>query len=162
MGNAELTPVTWRTPDEVDAQLSALQAVPLEQLLPAASAVTLPRYTDDRGTLVPVDVDQVLPFDVRRAWSITHASVDTVRGRHAHFVCDQAFWCNRGYARFVVTDGQRVAEAVLQSPSGLLIVPAGLWVQIDQFQLGTVLLAFASHPYDPDDYRTELSPGSHP
>lgn len=157
-----LTPITWRTPDELDADLSGLEVVTLDQLRPAASAVSLTAYTDQRGTLVPVDIDGLLPFSVRRAWSITGAAADTVRGRHAHYECDQAFWCNRGYARFVLTDGERVAEHMLESPTGLIVVPAGLWVQIDHFQPGTVLMALASHPYDAADYRTELSPSTHP
>lgn len=153
----ELIPVTWRTPDAIDAELDALQPVPTTVLRPAARGVKLPSFTDERGTLVPVDVPSVLPFPVQRTWSITGAPSDTVRGRHAHYECHQAFWLVSGSARFTFSDGDCVSHQLLRGPDELAIVPAGLWVQIDQFAEGTVIIAFASHAYDPHDYRTDIT-----
>jgi len=158
VANAALSAVTWRTTDAVDAALAGLTPVALDALEPGASLVLLPHFSDERGTLVPVDTDTVLPFEVHRAWAISGAPLDGTRGRHAHYECEQAFWCSQGAARFVVTDGTRVAETTLHGPDGLILIPAGLWVQIDRCEPGTVLFAFASHPYDENDYRSTITP----
>lgn len=151
-----LTTVTWRETDEIDAALSSLRVVELGTLEPAPQLGTLPHFSDDRGTLVPVDVPSEIPFPVLRAWTITAAPADQIRARHAHFVCEQAFWSTQGAARFVLTDGVRVTEVTLAGPADLLYVPAGLWVQIDRCEAGTVLVAFASLPYDVNDYRSSI------
>lgn len=152
-----LTTVNWRSTDSIDAELESLAAGELGDLEPAAHAVTLPHFSDDRGTLVPIDLPAAVPFPVVRAWTITGAPADQVRARHAHYVCDQAFWCTQGSARFVLTDGAHVAELSLTAPADLLVVPAGLWVQIDRCEPGTVLVAFASLPYDANDYRATIA-----
>jgi hypothetical protein len=105
----------------------------------------------DRGTLVVLQ--DVLPFDVHRAYWIGGAD-GQLRGGHRHRATRQALVAVAGRVTVSIDDGKHRAEVVLDSPSSCLLVEPEDWHTMF-FEAGAVLLVFASHPFDPDDYIDE-------
>lgn len=51
-----------------------------------------------------------------------------------------------------VDDGRQCAEVRLSSPTEGILIPAGLWCELHDFQPGTVVVVLASHAYNPEGY----------
>ena len=112
----------------------------------------LPAFEDIRGRLVAAEMAKVLPF-VPARFFLVHAVPSTeVRGEHAHRRCEQFLVCVKGSVHVVVDDGSSRQEIILDQPEiGLHIKPL-VWGTQYKYSADAVLLVFASHPYDADDY----------
>lgn len=139
---------TWHKPsagatDPVRPQMSSVKGVEL-------------RYTnhaqDLRGSLVAVNHGIDLPFRARRSFAVFGVPTKDVRGEHAHKVCQQFLVCVSGSVNCVVDDGRERDEFVLDHPRVGLLMPAMVWGTQYNYSSDAVLLVYASHEYDPDDY----------
>ena len=149
--------VTGRAADGVDGLLAALIGVPCAELNPPVTVVDVPVFEDGRGWLAPVEIATAAGFGAVRAWAIGGVTGDQVRARHAHRRCAQALWCVSGSVRLVMTDGASRAEITLDGAGTLVRIPAGIWLQVDRFTDGAVLMTLADEPYDPADYRDSIT-----
>lgn len=110
-------------------------------------------YADLRGRLSSGDMPSAdVPFTPRRWFMVYDVPSRHVRGEHAHRVCEQFLICVSGQVMVAVDDGRNRAEVLLDSPTLGVYIPAGVWASQFRYEANTVLLVFASHPYDPDDY----------
>ena len=107
---------------------------------------------DMRGDLSVGEVDRDIPFEVARYFIVFNVPSSDVRGEHAHRVCRQFLVCVRGSCAVFVNDGTNRAEIALHQPNVGLFLPPMVWRTQYKFSADAVLLVFASHPYDPDDY----------
>jgi UDP-2-acetamido-3-amino-2,3-dideoxy-glucuronate N-acetyltransferase len=108
---------------------------------------------DDRGALAIYDP---LPFTPVRAFVIHDTAKETSRGHHAHRTCTQAMCATHGAVDVLVSDGDTEARYRLNTPSALLVVPPGHWVDLLWFSPGASLLVMADQPYDESDYIRNL------
>jgi acetyltransferase-like isoleucine patch superfamily enzyme len=112
----------------------------------------MPHFSDMRGSLAPLDFEQDLPFRPQRSFLVYSVPNNRVRGEHAHRQCHQLLVAAHGKLAVVIDDGTSRREVELNSPTiGLHVLPM-VWTTQYKFEPETVLLVFASHPYDPDDY----------
>ena len=74
------------------------------------------------------------------------------RGEHAHKACAQFLICTAGSVRVLADDGHARADILLDSPHKGLLLPPMTWGTQYEYSADAVLLVFASHPYDNDDY----------
>lgn len=112
------------------------------------------RHVEDalRGDLTVLEFDESLPFQPRRCFW-THGIPDrAVRGEHAHRECSQVLIPVHGVFTLRVDDGCRREEWCLDRPHRGLLVPPGIWLEAEAHAPDAVLLALASHTYDPEDY----------
>jgi len=107
---------------------------------------------DLRGSLAVAEFDQDLPFMPQRAFTVYDVPSERVRGEHAHRWCEQFLVAVSGSLHVLVDDGRHRSTVILDRPSVGLYIPPMIWGSQFRFSSGTVLLVFASHPYDPDDY----------
>lgn len=107
---------------------------------------------DVRGHLTAGEFATELPFFPRR-YFLTYAipSAQT-RGEHAHRACAQFLVCVNGACTIAVDDGRRSAEFRLDRPTLGIYVPPMVWAAEFQHTPDSVLMVFASHPYDAADY----------
>jgi acetyltransferase-like isoleucine patch superfamily enzyme/dTDP-4-dehydrorhamnose 3,5-epimerase-like enzyme len=112
----------------------------------------LPTVRDLRGSLAVAELEQHVPFTVRRCFMVFDVPSADVRGEHAHRVCHQFMLCVHGHCRVMVDDGQTREEVQLDRPSLALHVPPLVWGTQYRYSTDAVLVVFASHPYDPQDY----------
>lgn len=114
----------------------------------AFKLIKLPTMTDGRGNLTVMD--KALPFEVRRSFWIYGAGGQR-RGGHRHHVTSQALISIAGTVNIFMDDGGCAEEISLSSPDMCLVVEPKDWHYMD-FTPGSVLLVFASHGYDKNDY----------
>lgn len=111
----------------------------------------LRKAVDMRGGLVAAEFSD-LPFVPRRTFVVYNVPSREVRGEHAHRVCEQFLVCLRGSVNVLADDGVERREFILDDPSlGLHLRPM-TWGTQYKYSLGSVLMVFASHPYDDADY----------
>jgi dTDP-4-dehydrorhamnose 3,5-epimerase-like enzyme len=112
----------------------------------------LPSFEDIRGRLVAAEMADALPFKPARFFLVHAVPSSEVRGEHAHRECHQFLVCVKGSVHVVVDDGMRRQEFVLDRPEiGIHMKPL-VWGTQYKYSADAVLLVFASHPYDPNDY----------
>src|SRR5450631_2004352 len=107
---------------------------------------------DLRGSLVAADFSSDLPFVPRRVFTVFDVPTKDVRGEHAHRECEQFLLCLAGSVSAVVDNGVTRQEFRLNQPDVGLYVPAMVWGSQYNYSSDAVLLVFASHEYDADDY----------
>lgn len=113
--------------------------------------IDLPTFLDARGGLTVLD--EVLPFQIKRAYWIYGADGQT-RGGHRHKLTYQALVSVHGKVTVYMDDGKISQTVVLDNPKQCLLVEPKDWHTMS-FGVDSVLLVFASHLYDPNDYIDE-------
>lgn len=112
----------------------------------------MPKITDLRGSLTFAEIEQYLPFLVKRYFIVYDVLSDKARGEHSHRNLHQFLVCVKGRCSVVVDDGSNMKEVKLESPEiGLHITP-GVWGIQYKFSNDAVLVVFASDTYDDKDY----------
>jgi UDP-2-acetamido-3-amino-2,3-dideoxy-glucuronate N-acetyltransferase len=126
---------------------------PVEDLsVPGVRLYRYPQYEDLRGSLTVTDMQQSLPFTPRRYFLVYGVSDQRIRGEHAHKDCEQFLVCVSGVVHLVADDGMQREEIILSQPNVGIYLPPMIWATQYKFTRETVLLVFASHDYDANDY----------
>ena len=112
----------------------------------------LRQVSDLRGSLSVGEFPDDIPFPVRRYFVIYDVPSAETRGEHAHLTCHEFLICVKGSVAVVVDDGQRRQEFLLDSPELGLHMPPMVWGIQYKYSSDAVLLVFASHHYEADDY----------
>lgn len=114
--------------------------------------INIPQRGDARGGLAVAEIGGALPFPVRRAYWIFGCKPGASRGFHAHKKLRQLCICMSGSVRFRLSDGKTSESVVLNSPTVGLFIGPGLWREMHDFAIGTVVLVLADSEYDESDY----------
>ena len=118
----------------------------------AASVHKLPHVADMRGSLTVGEFSRSIPFTAKRYFLVFDVPSREVRGEHAHRLCHQFLICVSGSVHVMVDDGQRRVEVQLDRPDlGIYIQPM-TWGTQYRYSADAILLVFASHYYDTDEY----------
>jgi UDP-2-acetamido-3-amino-2,3-dideoxy-glucuronate N-acetyltransferase len=112
----------------------------------------LPVAPDLRGALSFGEVNQHIPFEIKRYFVVFDVSNEHVRGEHAHRKLHQFLICVHGRCCVVADDGVQAQEFVLDAPNLGLYIPPMTWAVQYKYSRDGVLLAFTSDLYDPADY----------
>lgn len=115
-------------------------------------SVRLPVYNDVRGNLTVGDFAKIVPFMPARFFMVYGVPSRETRGEHAHKVCAQFLICVAGSVRVLADDGRSRTDTLLDSPHKGFLLPAMTWGTQYDYSADSVLLVFASHAYDNDDY----------
>lgn len=110
-------------------------------------------HVDDlRGALCVAEWQTDIPFEPKRVFYVYNVPNVRVRGEHAHKQCHQFLVCVCGSVAVVVDDGYNREEYSLDRPWIGLHIPPRVWGIQYKYSSNAVLMVFASHRYDPDDY----------
>lgn len=113
---------------------------------------SLRAVTDMRGSLTAGEFDRDLPFKPLRYFLVYDVPTAETRGEHAHLNCHQFLVAIKGSVRVVADDGTSREEFFLDSNTRGLYLPPMTWGIQYHYSPEAVLLVFASHYYDADDY----------
>lgn len=108
---------------------------------------SLSKHTDERFTLIPLELKDQIDFDVKRVYAIVDGLQPS--GSHCHKVEKECFVCFRGGATIVIDEGQGLKDIKLEQGQGI-IVPAYVWHHFKEFLPGTVVVALSSTNYSAD------------
>lgn len=107
---------------------------------------------DDRGSLVVVETQQDLPFELKRVYYIFGTKEGVERGFHAHKNLQQVAVAVRGSCTMVLDDGHEKVEVLLNNPTQGLYIGSMIWRVMKNFSEDCVLLVFADQHYAESDY----------
>jgi hypothetical protein len=110
------------------------------------------RVIDTRGNLSVGEIDKELPFRPARYFLVFEVPSTELRGEHAHKACHQFLICVHGSCRVLLDDGKQRCEVTLDRPNLGVYMPPMIWGTQYRYSKDAVLLVFASHGYDADDY----------
>lgn len=114
--------------------------------------IEVPPLGDDRGSLISIEAEITIPFNIKRVYYIFSTKPDVSRGFHAHKNLKQLAVCVSGSCRFILDNGTCRESVVLDSPSKGLIIEDMTWREMHDFSDNCVLLVLASEHYDESDY----------
>nr|WKK54381.1 FdtA/QdtA family cupin domain-containing protein [Aeromonas popoffii] len=107
---------------------------------------------DERGSLIALESNNQIPFDIQRVYYLYGTKPGVARGFHAHKKLKQLAVCIKGSCRFVMDDGTNKQEVVLSTPDKGLLIDAMQWHEMYDFSDDCVLMVLANQPYDESDY----------
>ncbi|MEY8701925.1 FdtA/QdtA family cupin domain-containing protein [Francisella philomiragia] len=107
---------------------------------------------DRRGSLVSLEQNKNIPFDIRRVYYIFNTKTNARRGFHAHRNLKQVLVCVSGSCKVLIDDGVSKENVLLNSPDKGLLISGVVWREMFDFSKDCVLLVLASELYDESDY----------
>jgi UDP-2-acetamido-3-amino-2,3-dideoxy-glucuronate N-acetyltransferase len=113
---------------------------------------TMNEVADIRGSLSAGEFERSVPFKTERYFLVYDVPTAETRGEHAHRICHQFLVAVKGSVHVVADDGINREEFVLDRPNVGIHLPPMTWGIQYRYSSDAVLMVFASHYYDPDDY----------
>jgi len=120
--------------------------------------IEIPKISDPdgRGNLSVVEGD-ILPFTIKRVYYLYDVPSNSTRGGHAHIELMQCLIALSGSFDVVLDDGKSKKVITLNRPDVGLIIPTGIWRELENFSSGGVCLSLVSDVYKESDYIREYS-----
>lgn len=119
----------------------------------SATTIELPKIHNIAGNITAIDnVDNLIPFEVKRVYYLYDVPGGENRGAHAHKDLQQLIIAASGSFDITLDDSQTRRTFQLSKPYFGLYMPAGLWRELHNFSSGAICLVLASHIYNENDY----------
>ena len=115
--------------------------------------ISIPKIIDDKGRgKLSVIEKSIVPFEIKRVYYLYDVPSDAFRGGHAHKDLYQFMIPLSGSFEVSIDDGFNSKKIMLNKPDQGLLIPSGIWREMDNFSAGSVCLVLASEVYDESDY----------
>lgn len=109
---------------------------------------------DERGFLSYLEMQKELGVSSCRVFFI-QTETATMRGGHAHRLCNQIFICNSGSLKIRCSDSMNSVEYDLKPNTYALFVPNGIWVDLE-FQGPAQITVLCDQPYKEEEYVRDI------
>ena len=116
------------------------------------SVIELKLIGDERGSLISLEGNKNIPFDIKRIYYIFNTKKGVKRGFHAHINLKQIAIAVKGSCTFVIDDGNSRNQIKLDNPNQGLLIEGLIWREMKDFSPDCVLVVLASQHYDESDY----------
>ncbi len=113
--------------------------------------IEVPKAHDVRGNLSVIE-GNTIPFEIKRVYYLYDIPTSSVRGGHAHKKLQQLIVALSGSFDVVLKDGISETIITLNKPNFGLLIPTGIWRELQNFSSGSVCLVLASAEFDEKDY----------
>jgi hypothetical protein len=113
--------------------------------------INLPKIHDTRGNISVIEGD-TMPFEIKRVYYLYDVPSGSERGGHAHKNLQQLLVALSGSFDVVLKDGYSEKIITLNKPNFGLLIPTGIWRELQNFSSGSVCLVLASAEFDEEDY----------
>lgn len=115
--------------------------------------IDIPKIVDEqgRGNLAVIEKD-TFPFDIKRVYFLYDVPSDAYRGGHAHKDVSELLIAISGSFEVLLDDGHSKQKIMLNKPTKGLLIPTGVWRELDNFASGSVCLVLASDEFNESDY----------
>lgn len=107
---------------------------------------------DHRGSLIALEAEKSVPFEIKRVYYIFDTKPGVYRGKHAHYNLQQILICMQGSCKILLDDGEQKEVFILDQPDQGLYVRDLIWREMYDFSEDCVLLVLASDFYHEEDY----------
>ncbi|MFA0221883.1 FdtA/QdtA family cupin domain-containing protein [Vibrio splendidus] len=109
-------------------------------------------HGDERGSLVSLEENKNIPFDIKRVYYLFNTKDKVRRGYHAHKKLKQLAIVLKGSCRFLLDDGKEKIDLFLDNPAQGLYIESFIWREMFDFSDDCVLMVLADSVYDESDY----------
>lgn len=107
---------------------------------------------DETGSLVSLESNKNIPFEIKRVYYIFDTKEGVTRGKHSHKRLEQLVVCTSGSCKFRIDDGKNKEVVELSTPDVGLYLGKNLWREMFDFSPNCVLMVLASEYYDEKEY----------
>ena len=114
--------------------------------------IDFPALGDNRGSLVALESNETIPFDIKRVYYLFGTKKDVTRGLHAHIKLKQVILCVTGSCNILLDNGDVSESVILDCPTKGLLIDSLVWREMSDFTADCVLLVIASEHYNESDY----------
>lgn len=114
--------------------------------------LNLPKNHTERGNITAVNNLEEIPFEIKRVYYLYDVPGGIERGGHAHRELQQFIVAASGSFDLVLDDSKIKRTYHLNRPYQGVLLPAGLWRELNNFSSGSIVLVLASSLYDERDY----------
>ena len=115
--------------------------------------ISIPKIVDNKGRgKLSVIEKSIIPFEIKRVYYLYDVPSDAFRGGHAHKNLNQFMIPLSGSFEVKIDDGHNNKKIMLNKPNQGLLIPSGIWREMDNFSAGSVCLVLASEVFDESDY----------
>ena len=119
--------------------------------------IDIPKIEDLRGNISVIEKN-LLTFKFKRVYYLYDIPSNAKRGGHAHIEQLIFLIAISGSFDVVLDDGvNKKAIITLNKPNKGLLIPTGIWRELDNFSSGAVCLALASGEFDESEYIRDYS-----
>ncbi len=113
--------------------------------------IEVPKIHDTRGNLSVIE-GNTIPFEIKRVYYLYDVPSGSERGGHAHIEQQEFLIALSGSFDVVLKDGNSEKTVTLNKPNFGLLIPTGIWRELQNFSSGSVCLVLASAEFDEADY----------
>ena len=115
--------------------------------------ISIPKISDPqgRGNLSFIEKN-IIPFKIKRVYYLYDVPSDSYRGGHAHKKLIQLMIPLSGSFEVLLDDGKKRKKVMLNKPDKGLLIPNGIWREMDNFSSGAICMVLASDNFDESDY----------
>ena len=115
--------------------------------------IEIPKIEDKkgRGNLSVIE-KKCIPYAVKRVYYLYDVPSDAYRGGHAHKEQLEFLIALSGSFDVVLDDGATKKKVTLNKPNKGLLIPTGIWRELENFSSGSVCLVLASEEFEENDY----------
>lgn len=114
--------------------------------------IDFPKNHQVNGNLTSITNGIEVPFDIKRIYYLYDVPGGNSRGGHAHKELYQIMIALSGSFSVTLDDGNNKKSFQLYQPYQGLLIPPGLWRDLDTFSSGSICMVLASEIYDENDY----------
>ena len=114
--------------------------------------IDLEIHGDRRGKLVSLESLKNVPFEIKRIYYMFDTLPNEARGFHAHKDLEQIIIAMDGACRFILDDGKKREQVLLNRPDVGLYIGKNMWREMHDFSYGCKLVVLASEYYDEKEY----------
>ena len=118
-----------------------------------AVLIDIPKIVDPqgRGKLSFIEKD-VIPFSIKRVYYLYDVPSDSYRVGHAYKKLVQLMIPLSRSFEVLLDDGKKRKKVMLNKPDKGLLIPQGIWREMDNFSSGAICMVLASDNFDESDY----------
>jgi len=109
---------------------------------------------DGRGNLSVIEKD-FLPYQIKRVYYLYDVPSDSFRGGHAHKEQLEFLIALSGSFDVTLDNGDKKKKITLNKPNKGLLIPTGIWRELENFSSGAICLVLSSGEFLEEDYIRE-------